>query len=116
MDKYHGHYHYHSYRRSDRGYLLDEFKKVKPLTFDGEMKRSRDVESWLLQMNKFFRFHDYLENMKAKIVTFSLKGKEKIWWEYVKNVRGIQEKELTWREFERLFKKKYIFRDTMMIR
>ena len=53
------------------------------------MKKSQDIEAWLLGMNKFFRFHDYLENMKAKIVTFSLKGKEIIWWEDVKNVRDI---------------------------
>ena len=46
--------------------------------------------------------------MKAKIANFDLKGREDIWWEDVKNVRGIQEYELTWNEFERLFKKKYL--------
>eukprot|EP00253_Pinus_taeda_P016944 PITA_16944 len=46
--------------------------------------------------------------MKAIIATFSLKGKEDIWWEYLKTVRGIHEEDLTWNEFERLFKKKYL--------
>ena len=46
--------------------------------------------------------------MKARITTFSIKGKEDVWWEDVKNVRGIHEEELTWSEFERLFKKKYL--------
>jgi len=46
--------------------------------------------------------------MKAKITTFSLKRKAYIWWEYVNNVKGIREEELTWDEFERLFKKKYL--------
>ena len=46
--------------------------------------------------------------MKFKIATFSLKGKTNIWWEYIKNVRGIQEEKLTWNEFERLFRKKYL--------
>jgi len=55
--------------------LPDEFKKVKPSTFDGEMKKLQDAEAWLPGMNKFFRLHDYLENMKEKIATFSLKGK-----------------------------------------
>ena len=32
-------HHYHPYRRIDRGYLSDEFKKEKPPTFDGEMKK-----------------------------------------------------------------------------
>ena len=59
-------------------------------------------------MRKFFRLHDYSENMKAKIDTFSLKGKADIWWEDVKSVKGIHEDYLTWHEFERLFKKKYL--------
>ena len=43
----------------------------------------------MLGMNKFFRLHDYSENTKAKIVTFSHKGEADIWWEDVKIVRGI---------------------------
>ncbi len=30
---------YHPYRRSDRGYFPDEFKKEKPPTFDGDVKK-----------------------------------------------------------------------------
>jgi len=33
--------------------------------------------------------------MKVFIANFSLKGKEDIWWEDVKNVEGIREEELT---------------------
>jgi len=58
-------------------------------------------------MKKFFRLYEYLEIMKSKIDTFSLKGKEDMWWEDVKSVRRIGEEELLWDEFERLFKKKY---------
>ena len=47
--------------------------------------------------------------MKAKIVTFSLKGKSYILWEDVNNVKGIREEELIWDEHERIFKKKYLF-------
>ena len=46
--------------------------------------------------------------MKAKITTFSLKDKVDIWWEDVKNVKGIHEEDFTWHAFERLFKKKYL--------
>ena len=56
---------------SDRGYLPYEFKKENPPTFDGEIKRSQDAEAWLLGMNKFFKLHDYSENMKAKINAFN---------------------------------------------
>ena len=64
FDRNHDRHHHHPYRRSDKGYLPNEFKKVKPPTFDGEMKKSQDVEAWLLGMRKLFRLHDQLENMK----------------------------------------------------
>ena len=107
LDRHHDHYRYHPYRRSDRGYFPDEFKKAKPPTFDGEMKKPWDVEAWFLGSRKFFKLHDYSENMKARVVTFSLKGKAHIWWEDVKNVRCINEEYFSWSEFEKLFKKKY---------
>jgi len=37
-----------------------------------------------------------------------LKGKEDMWWEYLKNVKGLREEELTWRVFEGNFKDKYL--------
>jgi len=101
-------YRYCPYRRSDRGYFPNDFKKEKAPNFDGEMKKSQDVEAWVLGMKKFFKLHDYSENMKARVATFSLKGKTNIWWEDVKNVRGIYGEYLTSNEFERLFKKKYL--------
>ena len=59
-------------------------------------------------MRKFFKLHDYSENMKVIIATFSLRGKSYIWWEYLKNVRDIYEDGLTWSEFKGLFRKKYL--------
>ena len=59
LDTYHGHYQYHPYKRSYREYLLDEFKKAKPPRFNGELKKSKYVEAWLLGMNKFFRLKSY---------------------------------------------------------
>ena len=103
------HHSYHCYNPYRRGeYLLYEFNKVKPPIFGGEMKKEEDAKVWLLGMNKFFRFHSYSENTKSKIAIFSIKGKAYIWWEDMKNVKGIREDELTWDEFERLFKNKYL--------
>ena len=62
--------------------------------FEGEIKRSQDALALLFSMKKLFRLHDYVENMKDRVATFSLKGKEDIWWEDVKNFRGIREEEL----------------------
>jgi len=102
-DKHYDRHHYHPYWRSDRGYFPDDFKKVKLPTFDGEMKKSQHAEAWFLGMKKLFRLNDYSQNMKARITTISLNGKVDIWWENVKNLRGIHEEDLTWSDFERLF-------------
>lgn len=52
--------------------------------------------------------HDYSENIKARVATFSLKRKVDIWWEDLKNVRAIHEEDLAWNEFEQLVKRKYL--------
>jgi hypothetical protein len=36
-----------------------------------------------------------------------LNGKASIWWEDLRNVKGIHE-ELSWKQFEKYFKKKYL--------
>ena len=46
--------------------------------------------------------------MKSRIALFILKGKEEIWWEDVKWVRDIKMDDLSWHEFKRLFRKKYL--------
>lgn len=46
--------------------------------------------------------------MKEKVVTFNLRGKADIWWEYLKNKKGIKEEEFSKREFEVYFKRKYL--------
>jgi len=66
--------------RSDRGYLRDDFEKEKTATFDGEINKLQNAEEWFLGMNKFFMLHDYSKNFKARVATFSLKGKENIRW------------------------------------
>lgn len=99
---------YHPYRRSDMGYLSNEFKKSNPPTFDRYLKKSADVEAWLLGMKKFFQFHNYIDNMKARVDIFSLKGKEDIWWEDVKQIGDIKTEELNFHEFKKLFRKKYL--------
>lgn len=46
--------------------------------------------------------------MKVKITTFSLKGKANIWWEDLKNVKGIRKEEFSWKEVKEFFKNKYL--------
>jgi len=53
------------------------------------MKKSKYVEAWLHGIKKLFRFHTYSEDIKVKITTFIIKGKENIRLEDFKNVKGI---------------------------
>jgi hypothetical protein len=66
------------------------------------------VEAWLLGLKKYFRVHDFLENLKARVATLNLNGKASIWWEDLKNVKGIHEEDLSWEWFEKYFRKKYL--------
>jgi len=76
------------------------------------MKKFEHEKAWFLGMKKFFRIHDYFENMMTKVATYSLKGKldimVDIWWEYLKNVKSKTKERLTWSEFEDLFRDKYL--------
>lgn len=72
FERHHHHHHRHPYRRSERRQFREYSNKFKPPTLDGETKKSKDAEAWLLGMKKFFKLQVYLENMKAKITTFSL--------------------------------------------
>ena len=51
--------------------MLDEFKKAKPPTFDGYVKKLEAAEAWILGMKKFFELHEYTNNMKVKIDIFN---------------------------------------------
>ena len=75
LDMCHSRHYCHPYRRSDREYFLDEFKKCKLTTFDGELKKLEETKTWLLGMKNCFELHEYMENMKVGIVIFNLKGK-----------------------------------------
>jgi hypothetical protein len=37
-----------------------------------------------------------------------LNGKASIWWEDIKNVKGIQKEDLSWERFEKYFRNKYL--------
>jgi hypothetical protein len=62
----------------------------------------------LLGLNNYFRVHDYSENLKARIAIFNMNGKAFVWWEDLRNVKGIHDKDLSWKQFEKYFKKKYL--------
>ena len=42
-------------------------RNKKPPTFDGDVKKREDADAWILGLNKFFKFHEYIDNMKPRI-------------------------------------------------
>jgi hypothetical protein len=42
------------------------------------------------------------------VATFNLNGKASIWWEDLKNMKGVCEEDLSWKWFEKYFQKKYL--------
>jgi hypothetical protein len=95
-------------RKLSKGHKFEEFRKAKPPSFDGEIKKGEEAEAWLLGLKKYFRVHDFSENLKARVATFNLNGKASIWWEDLKNVKGVREEDLSWERFEKYFRKKYL--------
>jgi hypothetical protein len=90
-------------QKSSKGHKFEEFKKYKPPSFDGEINKGEEAEAWLLGLKKYFTIHDFSENMKARVATFNLNGKASIWWEDLKNVKGVHEEDLSWEWFEKYF-------------
>jgi hypothetical protein len=85
--------------------LTEEFKKAKLPTFNGEIKKGEEIEAWLFGMKKYFRVHNYFENTKAMISFFNLNGGSSIWWEYLKEIKGLKERKLIGRILRNTFKR-----------
>eukprot|EP00253_Pinus_taeda_P021744 PITA_21744 len=47
-------------------------------------------------------------NLKARLVIFQLQGKTTLWWEEVKIVKGVTEQTISWDNFQKYFKERYL--------
>eukprot|EP00253_Pinus_taeda_P009062 PITA_09062 len=86
--------------------LQGEFRKIKPPHFDGEQEEA--TEAWLINMNKYFQLYEYDHNLKARLAIFQLQGKATLWWEEVKIVKGVTKQTVTWDNFQKYFKERYL--------
>jgi hypothetical protein len=68
-------------RRTRVDELQDEMNNIKPPTFDGDEKRDRDADTWLLGMRKYFQLHNYSAQVEGRITIYQLKGKASMWWD-----------------------------------
>ena len=101
---------YHSRKRKFKPYeeISGEFKKIKPPTFNGETEKGEEAESWLSVMKKYFQIYNYSNQLKARMVIYNLTGKAYIWWQDLKRVKGIREKNINWSTFKKYFKTKFL--------
>ena len=103
---------HHSRKRKFKPYeeISGEFKKIKPPTFNGETEKGEESESWLSGMKKYFQIYNYSNQLKARMTIYNLTGKAYIWWQDLKQVKGIREKNIHWSTFKKYFKKKFLLK------
>jgi len=53
--------------------LHGEFKKIKLLSFHGEVEE--ETHSWLFNLNKDFQIYEHDDNLKACLEIYQLQGK-----------------------------------------
>ena len=67
--------------------LQGEFRKIRALTYEGEVNMGEKVEEWLLGMSKYFQFHSYSSEMKAQLSIYNLNGKVARWWRDLRHTK-----------------------------
>jgi hypothetical protein len=61
-------------------------------------------------MRKYFKIHNYSSQAEGRIEIYHIKGETLLWWVQFVQVKHIDEKKFTWREFNRYFEKKYLIK------
>ena len=84
-------------------------RRIKPPTFDGEVKQGEDVETWLLGLGKLFQLHQQTPNMQERVAIYHLQGKASIWWDQLVKLQDIDEDKISWRKFMKYFRKEYLY-------
>ena len=64
-------------------------------------------------MKKYIQIYNYSNQLKARMAIYNLSGKADIWWQDLKRVKGIKEKNVNWSTFKTQFKKKLCLSSTM---
>jgi hypothetical protein len=98
----------HQRRKQEVDSLQGEMRKLKPHSFEGEREREDDVKAWFLRIRRYFQFHNYSSNMKARISTYHLHKKVAMWRDQLKKVEHVNESRITWKKFKKYFHKEYL--------
>ena len=46
--------------------------------------------------------------MKARVAVFNMNGRTYIWWEHLRKVKKINDRNIVWKQFKKYFKQKYL--------
>jgi len=87
--------------------LLGELRTIKPPILNEE-KVGEKVESWLLGVKKYLQLHNYSDNLEARITIYHLQGEDSLWWEQLKQVKHIDERNISFGKFQKYFEPKYL--------
>ena len=63
--------------------------------FNGEIEKGEEVETWLFGMKKYFQIYNYSDELKLKMAIYNLTGREDIWWQDIKKVNAVKERNVT---------------------
>jgi len=68
-------------RKKNKPYeeISGEFKKIRPPTFNGEIEKGEEAESWLLGMKNYFQIYNYSDELKERMAIYNLTAKANIW-------------------------------------
>lgn len=78
--------------------LQGESKKAISPTFDDEL--IEDTQSWLVNINKYFKIYEYNDNLKVRLTICQFQGNVMLCWEHLKEVQGVDEQGITCERFE----------------
>ena len=76
--------------------------------FNAEVEKGEEFEAWLSGMKNYFQIYNYFDILKAQMAIYNLTGKSDIWWQDIKRVKNLKEKDVTWRIFKKYFKNKLL--------
>ena len=82
--------------------IYQEFKIIKLPGFNGEIEKGGEEKAQMSGM-KYFQIYNYSDELKAKMTIYNLIGKEDIWWQDLKKVKGIKKNFVTWKNFKKIF-------------
>jgi len=68
-------------RRFGGDELQGEINNIKTPTFDGEYKKYKYVETWMLGMRRYFQLNNYSLQVEGRTVIYQLMGKASLWWD-----------------------------------